>query len=310
MSGGDMRDLSRPLLRCPELSLVVVAYNMARELPRTIRTLSTDYQRGVEAGEVEVIVVDNGSTRPFDEDACRRWIPDLKILRMENPTVSPVAAINRGIEAAQGNLIGVFIDGARMASPGLLRAALMAARLHERPVIGTLAFHLGPDVQMRSVREGYDQEAEDTLLAGSGWEEDGYRLFDISVFAGSSARGWFQVPAETNALFLTAAHWRELGGYDPRFRTPGGGLANLDTWKRAVESEGCFPVMLLGEGTFHQVHGGVATNALKPPTAEFREEYAALRGGPYVIPQAQVHLFGSFPANAQKSLVASLEKMR
>ena len=37
----------------------------------------------------------------------------------------------------------------------------------------------------------------------------GYRLFGASVFAGSSAKGWFVLPAETNALFLTAPHWRE-----------------------------------------------------------------------------------------------------
>ena len=37
----------------------------------------------------------------------------------------------------------------------------------------------------------YNQAIEDKLLARSGWEADGYRLFTISVFGGSSSGGWF-----------------------------------------------------------------------------------------------------------------------
>ena len=56
-------------------------------------------------------------------------------------------------------------------------------------MIGTIAFHLGPELRVESVKRGYNQAIEDELLAGSGWEADGYRLFTISVFAGSSGRG-------------------------------------------------------------------------------------------------------------------------
>ena len=151
---------------------------------------------------------------------------------MPNATVSPVPAINLGMTLARGELVGIFIDGARMASPGLLAYALAASRLHPRPMIGTIAFHLGPSVQMESVKHGYDQGPEDALLAQSGWDDDGSRLFGISAFAGSSAGGWFDLPAESNAVFLRAEHWRDLGGWDERFETPGGGLADLDMWSR------------------------------------------------------------------------------
>lgn len=188
------------------LSVVVVAFNMARELPRTLQSLSPVVQRDLVGEDYEIIVVDNGSAEPVDVGRCRQWGGNVRVHRMTNAGVSPAAAINAGLALAEGELIGVMIDGARMASPGLLCAALRSARLHARPVIASLGFHLGPDVQMRSVHKGYDQRAEDALLAGIDWATDGYRLFDISVFAGTARQGWFRPISESNALFPLPPH--------------------------------------------------------------------------------------------------------
>ena len=291
----------------PSLSVVVVGYNMARELPRTLRTLSPAMQRGVDASDYEVILVDNGSSRPFDEEECRRWLPDLIIERMANPTPSPTAAANRGISLARGDLIGVLIDGARMASPGLLSMALTAARLHEQPVIGALGYHLGPDVQPKTIHQGYDQATEDALLAGSGWEQDGYRLFEVAVLANSSSRGWFVLPAESNAVFMKAGQWKRLGGFDEGFQSAGGGLTNADLWARACADLGSYVVMLLGEATFHQVHGGVATNARVSNAPAFKAEYERLRGKPWTGPVADPLYLGRFPGEARESLRRSIE---
>jgi len=177
------------------LSIVLVSYKMARELPRTIRSLSPQLQRGINETQYEIIVVDNGSPCPPDEREVRRWSPNARLIVMDEATVSPVRAINRGLVEAKGAVIGVFIDGARIASPGLLSAVMRAAQVHPRAVVGTMAFHIGPDVQMRSIHVGYNQQVEDQLLADCRWEEDPYRLFGISAFAGSSADGWFAIPA-------------------------------------------------------------------------------------------------------------------
>lgn len=292
----------------PLLSVVVVAYNMARELPRTLRSLSTAMQREIEAAEYEIIVVDNGSTQWWDEAECRRWHPALRVHRVEQPTRSPVPAVNQGLALARGDLIGVWIDGARLASPGLLAGALRAARLHHRPVIGTIGLHLGPDLQARSMQKGYDQAAEDRLLASVGWEEDGYRLFGISSFAGSSAAGWFRPMAESNALFLTRAHWQELGGYDPRFEMPGGGLANLDLWQRACASADSQVIILLGEGTFHQIHGGVSTNAERSMFPVFHEEYQRIRGRPFCAPAVSPLYLGRVDPKVLAKLAWSAEQ--
>jgi glycosyltransferase involved in cell wall biosynthesis len=203
----------------PKISLVVCAYNMARELPRTIRSLSPAMQRGVQKSDYEIVVVDNGSTEPFNEEECRKWDADLRTIPMASQSASPARAANHGIAAAGSDLIGVLIDGARLVSPGIISAALQAFRLCDRVVILTLGFHLGPKVQMESILEGYDQEQEDQLLLQSRWTEDSYRLFDISVFAGSSKHGWFRPMSESNAIFMRRELWKELGGFDERFQT-------------------------------------------------------------------------------------------
>ena len=295
-------------MNAPKLSVVVIAYNMTRELPRTLQTLSPACQCDIDADDYEVIVIDNGSTQAFDHDLCRRLCPNLDIHVVADAPPSPVEAINRGLALARGALVGVCIDGARMASPRLLATALEAARLHPRPVIGTLAFHLGPDVQSRSVANGYDQAAEDALLATVDWVADGYRLFSISALAGSSEEGWFTLPAETNAVFLTREHWQALGGYDPAFVAPGGGLANLDTWARACADPSGRAIVLLGEATFHQVHGGIATNAAVSKWPQFHDEYVRVRGAKYVRPAGSPLLYGRPHPEMLPSMQASVQR--
>jgi hypothetical protein len=74
-----------------------------------------------------------------------------------------------------------------------------------------------------------------------------------------------------------------LGGLDERFQSRGGGMVNLDFFARAVTLKSLDYVMLLGEGTFHQFHGGVASNApaANHPFEEFHREYMQIRGEPY-----------------------------
>ena len=288
----------------PKLSIVVCAYNMPRELPRTIRSLSPAMQRDVRSSDYEIIVVDNGSTKPFDENECRQWGTDLRVLRIAPSSAlpSPVCAINAGIEQARGPLVGVMIDGARLASPGLVKYAIMANTLAERTVILTLGFHLGSEVQMRSVAKGYNQEQEDLLLTQTNWTDDGYRLFNISAFAGSSENGWFGTISESNAIFLRKELWHELDGFDEQFQAPGGGLVNLDTLLRAVMLPSVSVITLLGEGTFHQVHDGIATNAAQHLWDAFHTEYKAIRGREFSPPTYQSLYLGSVPPAALASI--------
>ena len=52
----------------PKLSVIVICYNMQRELPRTLFTLSCDYQKNIDLSDYEIIVIDNGSkNKPLQE---------------------------------------------------------------------------------------------------------------------------------------------------------------------------------------------------------------------------------------------------
>ena len=265
------------------LSVVVVAYDMARELPRTLRSLSPKHQLGIAADDYEVIVVDNGSPTPVDPSVIDAFPGRIRLERLDPAPPSPVRAANLGLGAARGDLVGLLIDGARLASPGLLSGALRARRLAERPVITAPAFHLGSVTHMRAAEVGYDQAAEDALLADSGWETDGYRLFDCSTLAGSSGRGLFGPMGESNSLFTLPAIWAELGGLDERFALPAGGLANHDLYRRACSLDRVELIVLLGEGTFHQYHGGAATSR-RFTWEQMHADYEAIRGEPYRPP--------------------------
>ena len=138
------------------------------------------------------------------------------------------------------------------------------------------------------------------------WRQDGYRLFEISVFAGSSAKGWFALPEETNALFLHRSRFDSLGGFDTRFVLPGGGLVNHDFWTRACTAAEARVVMLLGEGTFHQFHGGVATNARTSPWDAFAAEYRSVTGRDYAPVSADFTLYGALSPQARRHLLTGL----
>jgi len=278
----------------PKVSIIVISYNMNRELPRTLLSLSVPFQKGITRDEFEVILIDNGSKVPPTASDFSHLDIDLRVVSMDNPTKSPVPAINFGLKQVSGEIIGVYIDGARIASPRLIASARDAITYNQRAFVGSRGRYLGNKFQRVAIVEGYNQQVEDEMLAQSGWESDGYKLFDISVFDESSGPTWFDPVAESNSLFMWRSLWNELGGYAEGFVTPGGGLVNLDTWKRACELPETVPTLLLGEATFHQVHGGVATNGSLDKVQEFYTEYFSIYGEEFDVPMPAIRFVGTF----------------
>ena len=293
----------------PLLSVIVVFHDMRREAPRTLHSLSRAYQRGIDDLDYEVIAVDSRSSSPLEAHEVEAFGPEFRYLRHETASVSPVEAINRAATLARGRFVTVCIDGARLLTPGVLKTTAMACRMSARPVIAVLGWHLGPKPQRLSMLEGYDRAVEDRLLADAKWQEDGYRLFDIACLAPSCADGVLMPFSESNCVTVSRAMFDELGGYDPAFTSAGGGFVNLDYWRRACALPGTVVFVLLGEGSFHQFHGGSATNSgPNRPLARYQEEYAAIRGEPYARPLVEPVYLGTLPSPSLRFLRHSLAR--
>ncbi|MBT8148834.1 MAG: glycosyltransferase, partial [Gammaproteobacteria bacterium] len=294
----------------PMISMILCVYNMTREAPRTLHTLARQYQQDFD-GEYEVIVVENGSSERLSEQLVCSFGPEFRYIYFDEGNPSPVRAINYAVSQSRGDIVCIMNDGARMLSPGLLKNAAAAFRAYANAVVTPLSWHLGPEMQMHSVQKGYCQSVEDKLLDNIPWRENGYSLFTVSVFAGSSAKGWFQPIAESNCLFMQRNLFDQLGGLDDRFSSPGGGLIALDFFRNAWLLENVEPVILLGEGTFHQVHGGIATNAPKKEEEQRRQrmldEYEAIRGHTYEEPLREPTYFGKLPAESRSFLKESIK---
>lgn len=296
----------------PKLSIVVVIYNMSREAPRTLHSLSTKHQQRIREQDYEVIVVDNGSKEPLSKDYFHHLQGNFRYFYIENASPSPAHAVNFGVQQSHGKYLGIMIDGARIASPGLLEYALRAFDAFHNPVVTALAWHLGPDIHRQAVKKyGYNQEKEDQLLKSIHWPEDGYRLFEISTLAGSSREGWFAPKTESSSLFMSRENFEYLGGYDERFDQPGGGLVNIDTYIRACEIPDSDLVMILGEGTFHQIHGGAMTGADEAQSKRnlqiWLAQYADIRKKSVMAPTKKLHYIGSVPSQALKTIQFSAE---
>jgi hypothetical protein len=88
----------------------------------------------------------------------------LRVERIDPAPPSPARAANHGLRLAGGGRLGPVVDGAWLASPGLLAEARRAAFLAPRPVITAPAFHLGPVRHTQAAEAGYDRTAEDRLF--------------------------------------------------------------------------------------------------------------------------------------------------
>jgi len=286
------------------LSIVVIFYNMQREAERTLFSLSTDYQENCDSSRYEVIALDNNSSEPLDAGMVETHGDNFRYEFLDLQTVSPAAAVNYGARIAKGKFVAIIVDGARMASPGLVSRTLSCTGFFSQPAIFSLSWHLGPEVQNESMLKGYDQRTEDALLESINWRENGTRLFDVATLAQSSGKGFLGgVPTELSWICIRRELFMRLGGFNEAFVSKGGGQVNHDFRNRLMTAPGIEPVMLLGEGVFHQFHGGVATNVpmAEHPANEFRAEYQRIHGEPCrPSPTPEPIYFGTMPENARK----------
>ena len=285
-----------------DLSVVVVFYNMKREAARTLHSLSRSYQRDIDELDYEVVVVENGSDpdEVLGEEFVSSFGPEFRYLDLgAEAKSSPVFALNRGIAASVGRSVALMIDGAHVLTPRVLHFGMAGLSLYEPAIVTTQQWYVGPGQQPDVMADGYDQGFEDGLFEKIDWPANGYRLFEIGHFIGS--RDWFDGIWESNCVFVPRALLEQSGGFDESFSVAGGGYANLELYERLGSTPGITETTILGEGSFHQVHGGTTTNVAdvdqrRERISSYAQHFTELRGRGFRGPNKRTHYIGTmFP---------------
>src|SRR6185369_15304061 len=88
----------------PTLSIVVVAFNMPRQLENTLYSLSAAHQWNVREDEYEIIVVENRSRHVLGHERATRFGANIRYFLREETGVSPAPALNFAVSKARGAL--------------------------------------------------------------------------------------------------------------------------------------------------------------------------------------------------------------
>jgi cephalosporin hydroxylase len=110
---------------------------------------------------------------------------------------------------------------------------------------------------------------------------------------------------ESNCLFVSRALLAQVGGFDESFAIAGGGYANLELYERLGSSPDVTVCTIVGEGSFHQTHGGTTTNQADADKRRARvygygQEYAQLRGRFFRGPGKPIHFVGRIPTETAR----------
>jgi len=278
-----------------KLSVVVIFFNNRREAPRTLYTLSRAYQRNIESLDYEVLAIDSNSPEPLDAKTVESFGPEFSYHFVKTPHPSPVEALRRGVELSRGEYVMVIIDGAHMLTPGILHKWQDALKSYPSSLVYTQRYHLGEYLQ--NDNKGYNQSEEDALLNSIDWKNNGYALFKISELL-QSDEWWFSKHLESNCFVISRKKLIEHGSIYKDYFSIGGGFLNMEMFKKAAEDTDLTTVILMGESTFHQFHGGTTTNIaredIKRKLLLYRKEYFDLNQSHYGRPQRfDVHYFGN-----------------
>jgi len=292
--------------KLPKLSVIVVVYNMQRAAPRSIQSLLTPYQQGIGEDNYELLVIENGSSEPLQEQDIIALGKNVRYFYLKDAPSSPAEAINFGASQARHEVLCVMVDGAHMVTPGILANSLQLFNTINNPIVLNQAFFLGPGPQTETIFEGYDETVEDDLLDGISWLDNGYRLYEVACPYKIEYQGkptklfWFVRLFESNCLFMRKSSFERAGGCDSRFNLPGGGILIPALYRALAELDDSEVVQILGEASFHQLHGGVSTNVrTESQLAQWQryvDQYQQVTGRSYAVTQKPIKYYGHMPS--------------
>ncbi|MBW2624543.1 MAG: glycosyltransferase [Deltaproteobacteria bacterium] len=178
----------------PYLSVIIPVFNSEAGISHTLESLlKQDYP----PDRWEVIVVDNNS---FDRtlEAARSFQEKLALLSIEKETIqSSYAAMNKGIKAAQGEILA-FIDADMTVGPAWLSRGVADIMDKEADYVGC------------RVRIYIDQDSTSAWAIYN--QRTGFQMKAYMEKGGYSGAG---------CLFVRKSVFNELGLYDSRFKSAG-----------------------------------------------------------------------------------------
>jgi glycosyltransferase involved in cell wall biosynthesis len=118
----------------PRVSVIIPVFNLRDYVATTIESALA---QTLPADEVEIVVIDDGSTDGSAEIA-QRYVPSVRYVHQENQGLS--AARNRGIREACGPMLS-FLDADDRMLPGKLAAELEAFQAHPEVGLVYSGFH-------------------------------------------------------------------------------------------------------------------------------------------------------------------------
>jgi peptidoglycan-N-acetylglucosamine deacetylase len=114
----------------PTVSVLIAAYNERPVIARTIRSvLANDYP------DLEVIVVDDGSTDGTGEEVAREFGGESRVHLIRQANAGKAAALNRGIQDAHGEVLVCFDADTQIAPRGIA----LIVRHFQDPRVGAVA---------------------------------------------------------------------------------------------------------------------------------------------------------------------------
>lgn len=295
----------------PILSIVVVAYKMPRQALNTLYSLSTDYQLNVSEKEYEVIVVENGSDDNLDPEEVALLAGNFRYYLREETEPTPIHALNQGIYLATGTHVCLMIDGARLASPRVVRYILDAFACDPDALVAVPGYHIGEQEQNQNSLSQYNEKIEEQLLDSLAWKTNGYRLFEVSCLSPANPNSYLHPLMESNCLSCRKETLVAYGSANTKFKSSGGGAVNLDLYRGLCSNPSLKLYIPAGEGTFHQYHGGVTTmqrSDLEELLLSFRQEYEAIHGEPYQAVRKEPILIGAITSYALPKFSEALER--
>jgi peptidoglycan-N-acetylglucosamine deacetylase len=262
----------------PPVSVVIAAYNEEKVIARTLQAvLASDY-----AGDIEVIVVDDGSADDTAGEVRRRFAdePRVRLLRQEN--AGKAAALNRGIGTASGEII-IALDADTIFARDTLRKLV---RRFADPLVGAVAGNvkvgnrINPLTYWQAIEyitsQNLDRRAysvinsvsvvpgavgawrREAILQAGGYTTD-TMAEDMDLTWRIRRIGW-RVDTESDAIGFTEAPDSFLALFKQRFRWAFGTLQCLWKHRRALGRYGWFGRVMLPSLWLFQV----AYQALSP----------------------------------------------